>query len=202
MESIVFIDFSPIDNNEIKWVDFANRFTAGDLKAATNASIDTILDIIKDLNDAQVIYAPEDPLADDPHAVSGEEHISWSVAHVIVHTTASSEEGAAYSSLLARGIAYGREPRPRYETNWRTITTKAECIQRLEESRRIRLAFLDTWPDTPHLDVYREVSERFMEKFGPMNAASSLLFSLKHEFGHHDQIREAARQARESAAAV
>ena len=198
----MFIDFSPIDNNEIKWVDFAKRFTVGDFKAATNASIDAILDIIKDLNDAQVVFEPNDPTADDPHAVPGEEHIGWSVAHVIVHTTASSEEGAAYSSLLARGIAYGREPRPRYETNWRTVTTKAGCVQRLEESRRMRLAFLDTWPNNPHLEVYREVSERFLEKFGPMNAATSFLFGLKHEFNHHDQLREAARQAREAVTAV
>jgi DinB family protein len=198
----VIIDFSPIDRSEIKWVEFAQRFTIADLKAATNSSIDTILDIIKDLNDAQVTFLPDDPLANDPHAVEGEEHIGWSVAHVIVHTSASSEEGAAFSSLLARGIAYPREPRPRYETNWHTVTTKAECVQRLEESRRIRLAYLDTWPDNPHLDVYRELSERFLEKFGPMNAISSFLSGLKHECGHHDQIREAARQAREAVAAV
>jgi len=61
------------------------------------------------------------------------------------------------------------------------VTTKAECVQRLEESRRIRLAYLDTWPDQPHLDVQREVSERFLEKFGPMNAVSSFLSGLKHE---------------------
>jgi DinB family protein len=198
----VIIDFSPIDRNEIKWLEFAAPFTAADLKAATIASIDTILDIIKDLNDAQVIFLPDDQQADDPHAVPGEEHIGWSVAHLIVHTTASSEEGAAYSSWLARGIACPREPRPRYETNWHTVTTKAQCVQRLEESRRIRLAYLDTWPDQPHLDVYREVSERFLEKFGPMNAIASFLSGLKHECGHHDQMREAARQARGLIAAV
>ncbi len=198
----MLIDFSPVDKNDVKWLEFAQNFTPADLKAATNASIDTILDIIKDLNNAQVAYLPHDPLANDPHAVAGEEEIGWSVAHVIVHATASSEEGAAFSSILARGIPYPREPRPRYETNWHTVTTKAECVQRLEESRRIRLAYLDTWPDKPHLDVYRDTSERFLEKFGPMNAVTSFLFGLKHEVGHHDQIREAARQAKEAAAGV
>jgi len=198
----VVIDFSPVDNNEVKWLEFAQQFSIADLRAATNTSIDTILDIIKDLNDAQVVYLPHDPLANDPHAVAGEEEIGWSVAHVIVHATASSEEGAAFSSILARGIPYPREPRPRYETNWHTVITKAECVQRLEESRRIRLAYLDTWPDQPHLDVYRDTSERFLEKFGPMNAVTSFLFGLKHEVGHHDQIREAAQQAREAVAGV
>lgn len=195
------IDFSPIDNGQ-KWLDFAAPYSVDDLRDATNASIDLILDMIKDLNDAQVTFDPVDPDADDPHAIAGEEHIGWSVAHVIVHATASSEEGAAYSSWLARGIAPAREPRPRYETNWHTVSTKAECVQRLEESRRIRLAYLDTWPDRPLLDVHREVSERFLEKYGPMNATASFLSGLKHEHGHHEQIREAARQARETTAGV
>ncbi len=196
----MLIDFSPVTSGEIKLLEFSQRFTVADLKAATNASIDFMLDVIKDMNDAQVTFLPDDPRASDPHAIPGEEHIGWSLAHLIVHVTASSEEGAAYSSILARGIPYPREPRLRYETNWHAVTTRAECIQRLEESRRIRLAYLDTWPDKPHLDVFRELPERAREILGPLNAPAAFLNGLKHEIGHHEQFLEVARQARETVA--
>ncbi|NWF70141.1 MAG: DinB family protein [Chloroflexi bacterium] len=183
----------------MKLDEFAQRFTIADLRAAANTSIDTILEIIRDADDAQVVFLPHDPQANDPYAVAGEEHIGWSLAHLVVHVTASAEEWATYSAILARGLAYPAEPRLRYETNWHTVTTKAQCVQRLEESRRMRLAYLDAWPDTPHLDVYREMSERFTERFGQFNAISAFVFGLRHEIGHYAQMREAARLAREAA---
>jgi hypothetical protein len=148
--------------------------------------------MIRDLDDADVVFDPEDSEANDPYAVPGEEKIAWSIAHLVVHVTASSEEGAAFGSMLARGIP--AKERPRYETPWREVTTKARCVQRLEESRRIRLAYLDTWPDTPFLDVYREVSEQFTERFGPMNAPAAFLFGLMHEVGHYDQFKDVIQQ--------
>jgi uncharacterized damage-inducible protein DinB len=195
----VQIDFSPVDNRETTILDFANRFSRAQIRAFTNASIDFMLDAVRDLTDAQVVFMPHDPHANDPHAKPGEEHIGWSVAHLIVHVTASSEEWATYSSVLARGISYPAEPRLRYETDWKTVTTQEQCIQRLEESRRIRLAYLDAWPDQPDLTTQRELSARFLERFGPMNAKACFLFGLKHEVDHHAQIAEAARQAREAA---
>lgn len=198
----MLIDFSPVDRHEMQMLEFSKQFSLADMKAATNASIDWIQDIIKDMSDAQMTFLPYDPDADDPHAIEGEEKIGWSLAHLVVHVTASAEEGAAFSSILARGIPYPKEPRLRYETNWHTVTTKTQAVQRLEESRRMRLAYLDTWPDAPHLDVYRESSERSIEKFGYINAAASFLGSLKHEWGHYDQFREVARQAREAFAAA
>jgi len=66
---------------------------------------------------------------------------------------------------------------------------------RIAESRRIRIAYLDTWPDTPHLDVYRELSERFIERNGPLNAPASVLFGLSHEDGHVAQFRDVRAQA-------
>jgi hypothetical protein len=116
--------------------------------------------------------------------------------------TASSEEWAAYSSILARGIVYPAEPRLRCETPWREITTKAQCVQRLQESRRIRLGYLDAWPDAPRLDVLRELSPRFVERFGELNAPACFLFGLKHEVEHLPQMAEAARQARAANAAA
>lgn len=192
------IDFAPVNNKEKTMLEFSRQFSLKDLRAATNASIDFMLEIVRSLNDSQVVFLPHDPYADDPHAVAGEEHIGWSVAHLVAHVTASGEEWATYSSILARGIAYPAEPRLRYETNWHSVTTQAQCIQRLEESRRMRLAYLDIWPDNPDLDKQRELSPRFIERFGQMNAKAAFLFGLRHEVDHHEQIKEAARQAGET----
>lgn len=189
------IDFSPVNNGQMKMLEFSRAFTVANLRRVTNESIDFMLELIADLNDADVTFDPVDPEAHDPYAVPCEEHIGWSIAHLIAHVTASSEEWAAYASILARGIVYPAEPRLRYETPWRNITTKAQCIQRLEESRRIRLSYLSTFPDTPFLDVKRQLSERFIERNGEMNAVAGFLQGLKHEVGHHDQLREVKRQA-------
>lgn len=192
----MLLDLSPVEVGEVTLYQFAQRFSLDDLRHLTNASLNEILAILGDADDAQVTHIPDDPLADDPYAPPEERYQGWNLAHLVTHITATSEEWAAYSAILARGIAYGREPRLRVETDWHTVTTRAAVIQRLEESRRLRLAALDTWPDAPRLDVLREVSERFVERNGPVNAKSALLFGLRHEQSHMEQIREAARQAR------
>ncbi len=196
----MLIDFSPVDEGRISLYDFSQQFSVSDLKAATNASIGLLLDIIKDADDAHIVFEPHDPDAHDPYAPPEEQHIGWTLGHLIAHVTASSEEYAAYSSILARGIPYVREPRLRYETPWREINSKARAVQRLEESRRMRLAYLDTWPDVPHLDVLREISDRYREKFGEQNAKSAFILGLRHEADHYDQFREVARQAQASRA--
>lgn len=187
------VDFSAVKSGQITYLELSKKFDVQRLKTITNESIDYLLALIADLEDADVVFEPDDPEADDPYAAEEERYIGWSIAHVIAHITASSEEGAAFSSLLARG--FPAEERPRYETPWQQITTKAQCVQRLEESRRMRLAYLDTWPDRPHLDVYRKVSERFIERRGQMNAPAAFLYGLAHEVGHYEQIEEAKRQA-------
>ncbi|MEP6987548.1 MAG: DinB family protein [Chloroflexota bacterium] len=189
-------DFTPVENHEMTMLQFSENFTVEDLRNATNESIDTLLKIVRVLNDEQVAFLPVDPEADDPYAKPGEEKIGWSIAHLVVHATATSEEWATYSSFLSRGIPYPAEPRLRYETEWKTVTTTAQCIQRLEESRRIRLSYLAAWPDVPNLEIKRELSPRFIEKFGEFNAAVCFLFGLKHELGHYAQFREVARQAK------
>jgi hypothetical protein len=191
----VLIDFSPVRNGEMKYLQFAAQFNVKQLRDATNASIDFMLTLIADLTDADVTFDPIDPEANDPHARPGEEHIGWSLAHLIAHVTASSEEWATYASILARGISYPAEPRVRYETHWRDITTKAQCVQRLEESRRIRLGYLATFPDKPFLDVKRDLSPRFIERNGEMNAPACFLYGMSHEAGHYEQMKEVRRQA-------
>lgn len=189
------IDFSPMRDGETSYLEYAEQesITAADLKQYSDESVDFLLSLTDGLNDADIVFNPEDPEAHDPFAVEGEESIGWTFGHLIAHVTASSEEGAALSSLLARGIAASE--RPRYETPWREIATVAQARQRLEESRRMRNAYLETWPDVPFLDVYRAISERFVARFGNMNAPAAFLFGLSHEVGHYDQIKDVRRQA-------
>ncbi len=191
----MIIDFAPVKSGEQKILEYSTQFTVEDLRSVTHASINYLLDLLAGLSDADVTFDPEDPEANDPHAVAGEEHIGWSLAHLVAHVTATCEEWAAYSSVLARGIPYPAEPRLRYETPWREIKTYAQCVQRLEESRRIRLGYLDTWPDTPNLHIYRQLSPRFIERVGEINAPAAFLYGLQHEVGHYEQFREVKQQA-------
>ena len=189
------IDFSPMRDGDRTFLEFAtqNGIDSGDLRSCSDESIDFLLALVDGMTDAEIVFEPEDPNAEDPYAVEGEEDIGWTIGHLIAHVTASTEEAAAFSSLLARGVAASE--RPRYETPWRDITTVAQVRQRVDESRRMRNAYLDTWPDSPFLDVNRVVSERFAARFGEMNAPAAFLFGLSHEVGHYEQIKEVKRQA-------
>jgi len=177
-------------------LEFSTRFSLAQLRAATNTYLDTLLDIIKPFGDAHLTFEPQDPNANDPYAKAGEENIAWSLGHLILHVTATLEEGAAFSSLLARGVKIPQGVRLRYEADWQTVTTRAQVVQRIEESRRICLSYLDTWPDSPQLDVYRELTEQGRARWGDLNAPASYLNSLSHFDGHLAQIRDAAEQAK------
>ncbi len=181
------IDFTPINTNQMKMLEFSQQFAIADLATATQESIDIIHDLIKDLNDEQAVFIANDVEAD------GE--IGWNVAHIVVHATATAEEAAAVSSIVARGILYPFEPRLRYETDWQTVTTIAHCLQRLDESLRMRLGYLHGWPDTPQLNIYRGLPEPMIERFGQLNATATFLLGLWHEQRHFDQLREIVRQA-------
>src|SRR5690348_11863001 len=117
------IDFSPVSSGQQRLAEFATGVTPDDLKGATDAQIDEMLGLIRGLSDAQTVF-----VASDPEAEGG---VGWNVAHLITHVTATSEENAAISSILARGIDYPFEPRLRAETDWAALTTTAACIQRL-----------------------------------------------------------------------
>lgn len=182
------IDFTPVYSGQRKVSELADGVTLEDLKAATDEQIDEMLSLISDLSDAQTAA-----LANDPAAEGG---IGWNVGHLIAHATASSEENAAVSSILARGIDYPFEPRLRWETDWTTLTTTAACVQRLEESRRMRHGYLSAWPDTPKLDTFRSLPEAFAARVGPLNAYGSYLLGLLHEAGHFAQLRDIVGQVR------
>ncbi len=186
------LDFTLVKNSTITFSDMARDLTATDLRNLTNEMIDTMLSIIADATDEDVVFVPQDPNADDPFGIPEEKNLVWTLGHVAVHTTASSEESAALALTLARGLT--PEGRSRYEVLWRSVQTIDQVRHRFEESRRMRLAMLDAWPDEPHLEVTYSVSPRF----GPFNATARFLMGLYHDDDHLGQLREIMRQVREA----
>jgi hypothetical protein len=149
------IDYSEVSSGQQRIADLAADITLNDLTTTTNEHIDALVSLIRDLSDAQVVFVAADPAA--------EGGIGWNVAHLVAHVTAASEENAAVSSILARGIDYPFEPQLRAEVDWTTLTTTAACIQRLEESRRMRQGYLSAWPDQPQLDTHRTLPAGFAD---------------------------------------
>lgn len=186
----LLIDFAPVKAQQIKLHDYAGQFTRQDLRQATGDYLDAVLDIIADMDDADLTHDPKDPDADDPYAKPGEERIGWSLAHLVLHITASIEEAAAFGSILARGVSTPEGLRLRYEPEWRTFTTRTQVIHRLEESRRMSLAYLEAWPDKAHMDAHRTLSARAVDLFGEANAPTAHLLGLLHARDHLDQLRD------------
>lgn len=166
--------------------------TSDDLWHLTNQLIDDVKKMLRRCVDADVTFVPVDPLANDPAATEEDEAaIAWTLGHIIVHMTASSEESAALAAELARGVAY--HGRSRSEVPWTTITTVAQCHARIEESRRMRLASLSMWPDSPHMPDGESPTEGTKE-VGPV---SRFLGGLRHDANHLDQLRDVIAQARD-----
>lgn len=171
--------------------DGADAVTLDDLWRLTNALIDQVEKMLRRCKDADVIFVPVDPLADDPGAAeSGEAAMPWTLGHIVVHMTASSEESAALAAELARGVAY--HGRSRNETPWTTMTTIAQCRARLEESRRMRLASLNMWPDDPHLaNTYTP-----REGAHPIAPVARFLSGLRHDDSHLSHLGDVIGQGR------
>ena len=184
------LDFSRLRSREATLDDLMSGLTVDDLRDLTNEMIDCELALIADCTDEDVTFVPDDPAAEDKYAADeSEANLPWTLGHVIVHVTASSEEKAFLAAEQARGI--DRDGRSRYETPWQTITTIAQVRERLEESRRMRLATLDVWPDSPDLDL--TISYRWLR--GSMNAVARFAMGLFHDNDHLEQIAEIVRQA-------
>ncbi len=146
------LNFDPVSKEEITIDQLCAMLTVADLRQLTDEMIDAMLDLIAGCTDADVTFVPDDPRAEDTFATDPDEaSLAWTLGHVIVHATASSEEAAFLAAELGRGVP-AREDRSRYEVPWRTMTTTEQCRLRLEESRRMRVASLELWPDPPHLD--------------------------------------------------
>lgn len=184
------LDFSRVRAKEITLAELCAGLAPHDLGRLTNEMIDAQLELIRECTNADVVFVPSDPQAHDDAAATPEEvHLAWTLGHVIVHVTASSEESAALAAELARGVAF--HGRSRWEAPWQTVTTIAQCRARLEESRRMRLASLQMWPASPHLDNTYQAWEN-----GPhINAVERFVRGLSHDDSHLAQIREIIRQA-------
>lgn len=185
------LDFQAVRDKRRTFADLVSDLSVDDLRELTDVMINRILDLIGGCTDADTVFEPDDPEAYDPFAETPEEvDLSWTLGHVIVHTTASAEESAAVAAELARGVEY--HGRSRYEVPWPVMRTIEGCRRRLEESRRMRLGSLDMWPEEPHLDNRYEVW-----KDEPMvNAIGRFVLGLMHEESHLGQIAEIVRQAK------
>ncbi len=185
------LDFQALKEKQVSLMELVTGLGQTDLRRLTDEMVDDMLIALVGCTDEDVVFTPVDPDASDPYADDpAEAEIAWTLGHVIVHATASAEESAALAAILARGAAiHGRS---RYEVPWQTVTTIAQCRQRLEESRRMRRASLETWPDQPHLDnCYTP-----WPSAGEINCVGRFVLGLRHDWDHIEQIREIVRQAR------
>jgi len=183
------IDFTGVREYNQTIQELGDTLTKADLVAATDAIAADIAARIADATDADVVFVPVDPAARDDFAADASEvELAWTLGHVIVHLTASSEEGAFIATELARGVA--REGRSRSETPWESVTTIAAARARLDESRRMIQALLTAWPDQPNLTVTISGAS------GPRNAIARFLGGLNHADQHREQVSEIVRQAK------
>lgn len=185
------LDFTLVKTRKMKMGELVADLTVADLRDLTHEMIDDVLTRIAGCTDADVTFEPEDPKAHDPYAAdASEKKIAWTLGHVIVHITASAEESAALAAEFARGVEF--HGRSRYEVPWETVTTIEQCRDRLEESRRMRLASLEMWPDEPHL----EVNYQPWPGAGKINAVARFVLGLYHDNDHLEQISDIVRQAK------
>ena len=187
------LDFQSIRDKKIKLQELVNGLTNEDMRRELNEMYEEVLRLISDCTNTYVTFEPTDEKADDPYAVSGEESIAWTLGHVIVHLTASMEESAAIASELARGVEY--HGRSRWEVPWREVTTIEQCRTRMNESRRMCLASLEMWPETPHMDnTYTPAYQGAL----PLTCISRFASGLKHASDHLGQIEDIVQQAKSS----
>ena len=188
------VDSSLVRNKQKTLAQMAEGLNVDDFHRLTDEIVDLILRLIEEAVDADVSFVPVDPEANDPYAADPSEvNLAWTLGHVIVHTTASAEEAAAQAGELARGITV--QGRSRYEVPWESMQSVAQLRQRLDESRRMRHAYLNVWPDKPHLET------TYTPNFPgakPRNAPTRFLAGLAHEDAHLNQIKEIMRQSREA----
>jgi len=185
------LDFTPVRHKEMTYQQLAANLTVKDLRELTHGMVDTMLELIADCTNADVTFMPIDPEANDTFAAREEDkYLVWTLGHVIVHVTASAEESAALAAELARGVEY--HGRSRSEVPWDTVTTIQQCRDRLEESRRMRLASLDMWPDRPHLEnTYQPRPES-----APIDPITRFILGLSHDDSHLGQIANIVQQAK------
>ena len=185
------LNFNKVNQYKIPMDSFASALGITDLRDLTNQSIDRLVALIEPCTEADILWVPHDPDAFDAYAAKfrpEETKLGWTIAHNIAHATASGEEYAFNAAELARGVPY--HGRSRYETAWQAITTVPQCLDRLEESRRIRLTSLDLWPSKP--DLKNGVTP--WRESGWVNAIGLFTWGLAHDDSHWHQIQKILAQ--------
>jgi hypothetical protein len=186
------IDFGPLRRKEASLQDLAAGLTHDDLGELTREMCAAQLDAIDGATDEDVVMVPADPDAKDTFASRPEDvGLSWTLGHVVVHTTASSEESAALALTLARGLPV--DGRSRHEVPWQQAQTVEFIRHRIEESLRMRLAMLAAWPDAPDLENFYAP----YEGRPPMNAMGRFIGGLAHDDSHLEQMRKIMSEARQ-----
>ncbi len=178
-------DMEAFRSGKASYADLVRDITHSDLYRFTDEYFSTVQPIVADVTDRATTFVPRDAALKDP----GEQ--AYTLGHVIVHLTATLEESASVASVLARDIAF--DGRLRYEVPWETIHTAQQIHERLKESQRMCRAYLDAWPDAPHLDI----TIMRIPSFGPMNAVGMHMLGIMHGEAHIEQLREIMRQAKE-----
>jgi|SRR5689334_9932486 len=187
---MTMLDFTPVRRREKTIQELAAGLTKDDLARLTEEMCDRQLQLIEGIDDEASRFVPDDPDAYDRWAARPEDvNLAWTLGHVIVHSTASSEEEAALALTLARGLQV--KGRSRYEVPWDQANTAEFLRRRIQESRRMRLAMLDAWPAEPHLDVFYSSPEGFP----PVNAIGKFISGLSHDDAHLGQIEKIVAQS-------
>jgi DinB superfamily len=179
------IDFAAIRAGKATYADQISHISYKDLRPYTDEAFEAVRSSISSATDAVVTFVPRDPQSTE------DDERGWTLAHVITHLTAVLEGAAAIASVLARGVQIENGLSLHYETPWEEIQTIQQVQVRLTESQRICHAYLDTWPDQPHLDITVTRSPLF----GPTNAIGKYAFAIGHAYMHCEQLREIIRQA-------
>jgi hypothetical protein len=186
------LDFQAVRDKEITFDELVADLTKADLINLTNEMVDTFLTLIRNCEDVDVVFVPDDPDAYDPFAEDEKDvDLAWTLGHVVVHVNASFEESASLASELARGVKF--HGRSRAEVPWETVTTIEQCRKYLAECRRICLASLEMWPDNPHLDNFYQSRQDAPR----LNAISRFAYGLSHADSHIGQVEEIVRQAKQ-----
>lgn len=177
------IDLGPVRAGQISYADLIRDVRPADLYTMIDELFDALESILTQATPATVLFMPRDPGASD------QSEQGWTLGHVVTHLTATLEDAAATAAMLARGVEV--KERLRYETPWQNMATLQMVQARLQESHRICRAFLNVWPDEPHLNV----TMTLIPLFGPMNAIGFYVLGIAHGQGHLDQLREIIQQS-------
>jgi hypothetical protein len=192
------IDYDLLRDKKVTLKELTNGLTVVDLHDLTDEMLEIVIQLIEGASDDDVIFEPSDPEAHDQFASDPNEvNMPWTLGHVIVHITASAEEGAAQATTLARGVEI--TGRSRYETHWQTIHTIAQVRHRLDESCRMCHTLLSAWPDEPHLE------NTYTPKYPGAEARNAIGYyvaSLGHSDAHLGQIKDIMEQARSARTGV